>query len=35
MGKAYISWIAVIIIRSNKVVSFNFYINIFMHSLIP
>lgn len=35
MGKAYISWIAVIIIRSNKVVSFNSYINIFMHSLIP
>lgn len=35
MGKAHISWIAVIIIRSNKVVSFNSYINIFMHSLIP
>lgn len=35
MGKAYILWIAVIIIRSNKVVSFNFYINIFAHSLIP
>lgn len=35
MGKAYIRWIAVIIIRSNKVVSFNSYINIFVHSLIP
>lgn len=35
MGKTNIHWIVIIIIRSNKVVTFNSYINIFVHSLIP